>query len=326
MSDFNREKGLSLAKRIEKYIEEKKEFTLQELYREFGTKHARETIRARVYESNKVIRTGRGAYILAGAEIEAVIEQVDTRKEIYRLKESSIRYDMIFLDIPYSCQGQKGGNRNLSDYEMISPDEFKDIIVEVEKLLRTEDSTVYFMIAGGKSSIKCANKYINMFSHTGLKLVEQGTYTKLTSSGKVANMGKYPMPAELILAYSKSGKMRFEQESDLHFSLQRPPLPRSGGYKTEKPLKLIQSFVKRSTLKGEWVLDLFSGSGVAFEACLSLGRKIYGFELEKEAIDNHILPRIKRVMNVFSPVGELIDEKISMPAQKRKQLTLFDFM
>ena len=118
------------------------------------------------------------------------------------------------------------------------------------------------------------------------------------------------MPPELILAYSKSGRMRFEQENDLHFRLERPPLPRSGGYKTQKPLELIKSFVERSTKKGEWVLDLFVGSGVSFEACLSLGRKIYGFELEKQVIDNHILPRIKRFENLFSSVGELVCQTV----------------
>jgi len=315
MGAINQIEGISLAKKIELYISEKKEFTLAELYEEFGALHAKETIRARVYESSKVIRTGRGAYIFAGAEIEAVIEQVDTRKEIYRLKESSIRYDMILLDIPYNLGGQKGGNRNLSDYGMISPSEFKEIVIEAEKLLKDEHSTIYFMIAGGKSSIKGAKKYINMFSHTGLKLKNEGTYTKLTKSGKVANMGKYDMPPELILAYSQSGVERFEQESDLHFRIQRPPLPRSGGYKTEKPLELIKSFVERSTKKGEWVLDLFAGSGVFFEACLELGRKAYGFEIETRAIEDHILPRIRKFV-----------DPVVAPIQTKRQTTLFDFI
>ena len=57
---LNTAEGLTLVSKIEKYIEEKKEFTLQELYDEFGSLLAKTTIRARVYESNKVIRTGRG--------------------------------------------------------------------------------------------------------------------------------------------------------------------------------------------------------------------------------------------------------------------------
>ena len=306
-------KNLSLAKRIEAYIAQGKEFTLQELYKEFGTKHAKETIRARVYESNKVIRTGRGRYILAGIDIEAIVEQVDTKEHIYKLVASKLKYDMIFLDIPYSLNGQKGGNRALVDYNTISPSEFKDIIVEVEKLLKNDDSQVYFMIAGGKTSIKGATKYINMFSHTGLKLSNKGSYTKLTKNGKVCNMGKYDMPPELILAYSKSGKERFDEVAleSMDYRFQRPPLPKAGGYRTQKPLELLIKLIERSTKIGEKVLDLFAGSGRTLEAALLLGRKAHGLEICPNAVEKHIIPRLS-----FSPV----------PSVPLTQTTLFDFL
>ena len=289
-------KNLSLTKKIEAYIAEGKEFTLKELYLEFGSDYKQHSIRARVYESNKVIRTGRGSYILAGIDIEAVIEQVDTKEHIYKLVEAKLKYDMIYLDIPYSLSGQKGGNRSLVDYSTISEDEFKNIIIEVEKLLKNDDSQVHFMIAGGKSSIAGANKYLNMFSFTGLKLINQGSYTKLTKSGNVVNMGKFDMPPELILTYSKSGKERFkEMETEaMEYRYQRPPLPKAGGYRTQKPLMLLKKLIERATLKGEKVLDLFAGSGVTLEAGLSLGRRVHGLEISTKAIENFIMPRIRK--------------------------------
>lgn len=327
MSTFNREKGLSLAKKIQLYIDENKEFTLQELYKEFGNDYQEHTIRARLYESKQVIRTGRGSYVLAGIDIEAVIEEVDTKKHIYKLVDSKVKYDMIFLDIPYSVGGVKGGNRQLVDYDLISPEEFKDIITEVEKLLRNEDSQVYFMIAGGSSSLKDSQKYINMFSHTGLKLSNKGSYTKLTKTGKVCNMGKYDMPPELLLSYSKSGKERFDNISEsLEFRLQRPPLPKAGGYRTEKPLELLEALVKRATKKGERVLDIFAGSGVVIEACLSLGRRVHGLEISASAIKNHILPRMEKFADLAS---ELATEIITLPERVRttqKQTSIYDFI
>lgn len=309
--------NLSLAKKIEAYIAQGKEFTLQELYAEFGDSYQKHSIRARVYESNKVIRTGRGSYILAGIDIEAIVEEVDTKEHIYKLVDAKLKYDMIFLDIPYSLNGQKGGNRALVDYNTISEEEFKNIIIEVEKLLKNDDSQVYFMIAGGKTSLTGAKRYINMFSHTGLKLVNQGSYTKLTKNGKVCNMGKYDMPAELILSYSKNGKERFrEMESEgMDYSFQRPPLPRAGGYRTEKPLRLLQSLIKRATLAGEAILDLFAGSGVTLDAGLSLGRRVHGLELSSDAIENHILPRLKRYTG-SEPKGSIATT----------QTSLFDFI
>jgi len=287
-------KNLSLAKKIEAYIAEGKEFTLKELYSEFGSDYKQHSIRARIYESNKVIRTGRGSYILAGIDIEAVIEQVDTKEHIYKLVDAKLKYDMIYLDIPYSLNGQKGGNRSLVDYNTVSENEFKNIIIEVEKLLKTDDSQVHFMIAGGKTSIAGANKYINMFSYTGLKLINQGSYTKLTKSGKVCNMGKFDMPPELILTYSKSGKERFKEMETMDYSYQRPALPKAGGYRTQKPLMLLKKLIERATLKGEKVLDLFAGSGVTLEAGLSLGRRVHGLEISTNAIENFIMPRIRR--------------------------------
>lgn len=309
--------NLSLAKKIEKYIAQGKEFTLQELYTEFGEDYKKHSIRARVYESNKVIRTGRGSYILAGIDIEAVIEEVDTKEHIFRLVDAKLKYDMIFLDIPYSLAGQRGGNRALVDYETISEDEFKSIIIEVEKLLKNEDSQVFFMIAGGKTSIKGAKRYINMFSHTGLKLVNQGSYTKLTKDGKVCNMGAYKLPKELIFSYSKSGKERFSEMTgmSMDYSYQRPPLPRAGGYRTQKPLILLQSLIKRATLAGEAILDLFAGSGVTLDAGLSLGRKVHGLEISSDAIINHVLPRLQRYTR-NEPKGLLATT----------QTSLYDFM
>ncbi|MCF6244363.1 MAG: site-specific DNA-methyltransferase [Sulfurovum sp.] len=285
---------MSLAKKIEAYIEEGKEFTLKELYAEFGESYKKHSIRARVYESNKVIRTGRGSYILAGIDIEAIIEEVDTKEHIYKLVEAKLKYDMIFLDIPYSLNGQKGGNRVLVDYNTISEEEFKSIIIEVEKLLKNDDSQVYFMIAGGKTSLTGAKRYINMFNYTGLKLVNQGSYTKLTKNGKVCNMGKYDMPGELILSYSKSGQERFKEMEVMNYRYQRPPLPKVGGYRTEKPFMLLKKLIERATLMGERVLDLFAGSGVTLEAGLSLGRRVHGLEISTNAIENFIMPRIKR--------------------------------
>lgn len=306
-------KNLSLGQKIETFIATGREFTLAELYAEFGKDYKKPSIRARIYESDKVITTSRGKYILAGVDIECIVEEVDTKKHIFKLTESKLKYDMIFLDIPYKLNGQIGGNRALVDYDTISPTEFKDILVEVEKLLKDDDSQVYFMIAGGKTSIKGATKYINMFSHTGLKLVNKGSYTKLTKSGKVCNIGKFDLPPELIFVYSKSGRERFDEviNESMEYRYQRPSLPKAGGYRTEKPLALLKKLIERSTRIGEKVLDLFAGSGVTLEAALSLGRRVHGLEISPKAIEGHILPRIS-LLTQQNTIGT--------------QTTLFDFL
>lgn len=278
--------SLSLKKKILDYLKEQKsEVDLSQLYEHFDSeKHT--TIRGRINEEvgSKIIRTGKGRYMLLGAEIEAVIEKTDSRLVMPEILKANIYYDLIFLDIPYRTGGQKGGNRDLSDYNLIEPEEFEEIITQAQKMLRTEDSQVYFMIAGGKSSKVAADKYLRAFASTDLKVAGKGSYLKLNKNGTVCNMGKYPMPAENIHVFSHSGKLHSDN-TILDFELQRPPLPRQGGYPTEKPFNLIEQIVKQSTNIGDSVLDLFGGSGVMLKTCLKLKRFIHTMDISDESIN-----------------------------------------
>ncbi len=276
---------MSLKKSILEYMKNQKgEVELSQLYEHFDSeKHT--TIRGRINESvgSKIIRTGRGKYLLLGAEIEAVIEKTDSLKAVPNILKANIYYDLIFFDIPYNTGGQKGGNRNLSDYNMISPEEFKEIVTQAEKMLRTENSQIYMMIAGGKSSKAAADKYLRAFASTNLKVAGKGSYLKLNKNGNVCNMGKYPMPAEDIYVFSHSGKLHSDN-TVLDFKTIRPPLPRQGGYPTQKPFDLIEQIVKQSTNVKDKVLDLFGGSGVMLDVCLKLKRFIHTMDISDDSI------------------------------------------
>lgn len=278
---------MSLQSKILNYFKNvKEEITLTELYEHFDeTKNS--TIRGRINEcvGTKLIRTGRGKYMLLGAEIEAVIEKTDSRQAIPQILKAQIYYDLIFFDIPYKTGGQKGGNRDLSNYNLIDPEEFQKIVFDAEKMLRTENSQLYFMIAGGKSSKVAAEKYLRAFAPTNLKVAGNGSYLKLNKNGTVCNMGKYPMPAEDIFVYSHSGKLHNESATTLDFELTRPPLPRQGGYPTQKPFDLIEQIVKQSTNVGDKVLDMFGGSGVMLDVCLKLKRFIHTMDISEDAIN-----------------------------------------
>jgi len=110
------EETLSLAKKIERYIEEKKEFNLQELYDEFGANHAKETIRARVYESNKIVRTGKGSYILAGVSGSVTCS---FNPDVSEIKYGYSRLGML----------KKDENRKIYFYDRIFPKENISIVM-----------------------------------------------------------------------------------------------------------------------------------------------------------------------------------------------------
>jgi len=292
------------------------------------------TIRGRINEavsaSKHIVRTKKGHYMLLGAEVEALVETADSRGKMFEILKANIYYDLVFPDPPYKTGGQKGGNRDLSSYMMIEPEEFALLVKQIEKMLRTESSQVYFMIAGGKSSEAAANQYIRAFDETALIKAAEGSYTKLNSNGTVCNMGKYLMPPEKILVFSADGKLVKPEETVLDFSFVRPPLPRSGGYPTQKPLGLIKQIVEQSTSPGDKGLDPFLGSGVFLEACLSLGRKVHGIELSPDAIGQHVFPKMKTFGEEY--VGSLnsalhyYEAMATQRAVSARQATLFDFL
>lgn len=140
--------GISLATKILHYIEENKQFTMPDLYREFGDAYKKHSIRARVYENLKgsVIRTGKGSYIFAGAEIEAIVEQADSRKHVFEIKKANIFYDLAFLDIPYKMAGQRGGGAEITVEELAA-------IVEEELQLKAVGPLVRSFVDQGKKAL-----------------------------------------------------------------------------------------------------------------------------------------------------------------------------
>lgn len=312
---------MSLLNRIINYMKlQTKEVSLNDVYERFS-EIKQSTIRGRINESvgTKLIRVGKGKYVLISEDVEAIVEQLDSRFAIPNILASLLYYDMIFLDIPYYASGQKGGNRDLSTYNLIMPEEFEGMIMEVQKMLRTEDSQLYFMIAGGKSSKKDAMKYLTAFGPTNLKVAGKGSYTKLTSKGTVCNMGAYEMPPEEIYVYSHSGKLLKPEETQLDFRLQRPPLPKSGGYPTQKPFNLLEQIIKQSTNIGEHILDMFGGSGVTLEAALKLKRKCHIFDIADDAIK-----RMIKILEKYTNKSTTIIEKpMNNYSYSNEQLNVF---
>ena len=64
------------------------------------------------------------------------------------------------------------------------------------------------------------------------------------------------------------------------------PVESGGGFKrihpTQKPLKLITSFILTHTNENDIVLDPFMGSGTTALACLENRRQYIGFEIDEK--------------------------------------------
>lgn len=68
-------------------------------------------------------------------------------------------------------------------------------------------------------------------------------------------------------------------------NLWRFPREAAGDHPTPKPVPLMQQMVACSTDEGHTVLDPFAGSGTTGVACMNLGRKFIGIEIERKYFD-----------------------------------------
>lgn len=85
-----------------------------------------------------------------------------------------------------------------------------------------------------------------------------------------------------IVMYFEKGKRRL---NDLSIpDVLECEKDRGSEYPTQKPVELLYTFVKQSTVEGETVLDCFMGSGSTGEAALKLGRNFQGCDLSERAV------------------------------------------
>lgn len=241
-------------------------------------------------------RVDEGVYVLKkdGKEL-AFIEVGNAVNALPRLVEQGRTFDVIYSDLPYASAGNIGGNRPLG-FGTITPEVYaNDIVPQYVKLLSSPDASLIHIMTTGKSSLKQATEYNNaILNNPDLKLVAIGSYVKLRRSGEVANMGKYPLPAEAVLVFNKSGA----KPADLPASFEIRALdPRyenpKGYYKTEKAVELVNKLLEYTSETGDDILDPFAGSGAMGAEAVKLGRIPYNIEINPDVVEKYTRPRIE---------------------------------
>jgi site-specific DNA-methyltransferase (adenine-specific) len=89
---------------------------------------------------------------------------------------------------------------------------------------------------------------------------------------------------EMVLLAEK-GKRKPPEDKSIRNVLQFPWIKGKGAYPTEKPVELLEVFIRQSSSAGELVLDPFAGSGSTGEAAFKQGREFLGFDVEEKALD-----------------------------------------
>ncbi len=117
-----------------------------------------------------------------------------------------------------------------------------------------------------------------------------GIYTK---DKQTQSKFEPPNPASIVDLYGESSEKRRERYEEFGCGYYEPPNPASilksevvfmgkRNHKTEKPLDILEFFLKYWTDEEDVVLDPTMGSGSTGVACKKMNRKFIGFELDPE--------------------------------------------
>ncbi len=112
----------------------------------------------------------------------------------------------------------------------------------------------------------------------------QSGITKSSDTKRNRNtIGSFGMPNDNTPEYSdKGGASRFFYCAKASKSERNAGLEINNSHPTLKPTKLLEYLIKLTTKENQVVLDMFMGSGSTGVACMNLGRRFVGIELEEE--------------------------------------------
>lgn len=223
----------------------------------------------------------------------------DARALLTRLPEGSI--DFVFTDPPYGHKQNAGdlndrlhrfrnllaGRRRARAHRAILNDgaEAFDVVTSVlgaaARVLKRESAVCCCCSGGGGSSPKFA-AWSLMLDELPWRFFHLVVWDK----GGLGLGWRYRRNYELVLvAHLRAGKLRWPWKGKGRETANVVRIPRVSAFAkdrhpTEKPVDLVKHFLRLHTAPADVVLDPFAGSGSTGVACLMMGRRYLGFELD----------------------------------------------
>lgn len=154
----------------------------------------------------------------------------------------------------------------------------------------------------------CEWKHVNKLDEAGL-LVRFGIWRK--PDGAPQFTGDRPGTGwEAVAICHGPGRKRWNGGGSHAFW----SVPKAGqyGHPTEKPVPLFASWVRDFTDQGETILDPFMGSGTTGVACVKLGRKFIGIEIDPGYFET----ACKRIEAAYAQPDMFIEQEKPKPAEQ----------
>ena len=180
------------------------------------------------------------------------------------------KVDMILADIPYGEVNQKSSGLRLLDRGKAD-----ECNINLEEMV-----SEYIRICTGSFYVFCGTQQIS-------ELITLFKQHKLTtrlccwekSNPSPMNGSKLWLSGMEFCVFARKPKATFNEHCQK--GLWRQSVGRSKVHPTEKPIGLMERLIKASTNEGEIVLDNTFGSCSTGVACVNLGRKFIGIEMDE---------------------------------------------
>ena len=147
------------------------------------------------------------------------------------------------------------------------------------------------------------------------------------------NCHDYPKPDEVGAIYNPAGagfsRWGFTTSQPIYYygkdphgankkphSLQSVETADKNGHPCPKPERLMRWLVARGSLAGDRILDPFMGSGTTGVACVKLGRKFIGIEIEPKYFDI----ACKRIAAAYAQPDMFIEAEKAKPAEQLEMI------
>lgn len=282
---------MGLSEQIQISMFGKDSFTMQDAYKAVPDK-PKTTIRARIYDGLGVRfeKISKGVY--KSLDQSCVLIEGNGRK-LDMLDDNSV--DAIVTDSPWASKSNKGGNRNFAD----SFDTFEYTVEDFKekaRVLKDGAFLVELLPAENADNYKYLYKIKKMAEQAGFKYYSKVPWIK---GNFVSNTGRKAKNSEDILFFTKgeprklridAKKTKSDAEGIIHYmrgtngmlptAFNVEPVPiKKRIHQSEKPVKLWEQILNFISLKGEFIVDQFAGSGSVGEAIKNTGR--IGLLIEK---------------------------------------------
>jgi site-specific DNA-methyltransferase (adenine-specific) len=193
-----------------------------------------------------------------------------------KLIDEGIKVDCILTDPPYGINFKS--NYRKEKYNSIANDNNLDFIKNYFSRCYTllkEDTHIYCFCSWHNID-KFKMEFEKYFKLKNIIVWEKNN----TSMGDLK--GSYAPKHEFILYGHKGRRLR---NGFRHADIIKANRTNNKLHPTQKPVDLLEIFIKQSTNENDIILDCFMGSGSTGVACMNINRKFIGIELDNNYFD-----------------------------------------